>query len=314
MIDFSLNSIINQGVYDTPDVDRDIQKIIIYCFYLIMFDYGFLNYGLSDIVNILDEYIGSNNLNLDFSGNYLLKYIEGFKNYGLDVNINAEIINIEPFIINDIENCDLKFFESLSKIINKKYGLYEPLYFKQLLEDRENRLKELSDLKIEFLCTSRLFEKKEISDKMAEMIKNANDHIYMMLAFYQEDVLFFSDFLITKILNSNIDLKIIYNPNDSKNAEFIKLLYQKFDDEDIDFFRAYGASYLKRYPRKFVGNLHSKAVITESELLVGSANLTAMSLYHNVENALYTTHNKSVKTANDFFRSLWNELRPINAI
>ncbi|MFX0210370.1 MAG: phospholipase D-like domain-containing protein, partial [Candidatus Hodarchaeota archaeon] len=66
--------------------------------------------------------------------------------------------------------------------------------------------------------------------------------------------------------------------------------------------------------KKFIGNLHSKAVITEKELLVGSANFTARSMYYNVENAIYTNDMESVKASKSFFLNLWNKLRVASAI
>jgi len=308
------NLIISQNIRKDPKRDRLIQIIILEILNYIHSNYGFTQIRLEDLYKIINKYFILSKIDESINQNEIQEYILGFQNYELTNSVENKIMNTVPFEFIKEDTFFTINYENIKKSTNEMYNLYNPILLKEEIQIQNKKLEEYKNLEISFLSTSRLFEKREISKKLANIINNAENHIYMMLSFYQEDVLFFSDFLINKVLNTGVDLRIIYNPNDIKNEDFIRLLIKGIGLEDLDFFRAYGSLYLKDSKKKFVGNLHSKTVMTESELLVGSANLTAMSLYHNVENALYTNHQVSVKQANDFFDSLWIKLRPPNAI
>lgn len=266
-----------------------------------------------DLLEILGEYLSLSMLELEINQNELDRFIKGFTIYGLDYEFESSVIVTNNFeLIKDEIELEINY-DILIECVKKKYSIYSPTLLVKKIDDLTNQLNDYNSLKIKFLSTSRLFEKQEISKGLSEMITNSKDHIYMMLSFYQEDILFFSDFLVSKILESGIEFKVIYNSNDPKNEEFIRRVMKGIGG-DTNFFRSYSWRLLKTPVKKFVGNLHSKSVITESELLVGSANLTSQSMLSNVENAIYTNHKVSVKVANEFFLSLWNELRSPNAL
>jgi phosphatidylserine/phosphatidylglycerophosphate/cardiolipin synthase-like enzyme len=307
------NRLLSLGILNDPFLDRFVQYSVLYTINEIHKLYGFSRIKMDDLYTIINGYFSSSNIKIPFDTNILVKLIPGLSIYGVEVKVDEKIFSFDRFSLEN-KDVDLRIDEKiLLDKISEVYGIYEPTLLIKELQSSQNKVKESEQLKINFLITSKLFEKKEISEKLATMINNANEHVYIMLAFYEQDMLFFSDFLLAKMLTSKIDLKVIYNPNDTKNEEFLERLMKKLGN-NTDFFRAYSARYLKNPVQAFVGNLHSKAIITESELLVGSANLTVMSMYNNVETAIYTNHIESVKTANDFFELLWVKLRSPNAI
>jgi len=305
--------IISQGVYNSPLIDRRVQSVLLHIMNYLVNEYGFSTVSIKNIQKIANEILGEERLK-SLTRKCFEKFIDVFNEYDISKRVSDDVLELEPFLLKNVEP-DLIVDENLIEAsCSRVYSMCKPTYLMQRLENASKLIADLSTRRVEFLSTSKIHKSKEISDKLAEMIDNAYKHVYMMLAFYQEDVSFLSNFLGNKVRNSKLELKIIYNPKDKKNREFIKQLFTIVRPHQ-DFSRVYGPKHLKdEYEGKFIGNLHSKAVMTEAELLVGSANLTGMSMYYNVENAIYTNDPESVRSANRFFISLWDKLRPVYAI
>ena len=307
--------IISQGLCENPLVDRKIQSVLLHILSALSNSYGFDRVPTSEVLDASNRVLKEIGIPELLTQKIFEIYAKKFEDYDLSFQTESNGVTIEPFLLRDSteEICIDK--DKIAKGLSKVFVLHKPTYLLQRLEKANEKISDLSRRQIEFLSTSKMCAKKEISDRLAEMINRAHDHIYIMLAFYQEDVSFFANFLSNRILSGNLDLKIIYNPRDRKNREFIKKLYNLMGQTNREFFRVYQPeNVVGLHEGRFIGNLHSKAVVTESELLVGSANLTGLSMYYNIENALYTNDLESVKTANSFFLDLWNKLRPAIAI
>ena len=313
MIELPGTVIISLGVYDSPLIDRRVQSTLLHILSHLTREYGYAIVPISEVMDATNDILHKEGIP-SLSREALNIFLAGFNNYGLQIELVGNTVRLIPFCLKNLEE-ELHLQEgSIEKSCTEVFNTHKPIYLTKKLREAELCIKGLSSRRIEFLSTSKIHGKKEISDRLAEMIDRAQGNVFIMLAFYQEDVSFFSNFLGNKVLDSDLDLKIIYNPKDKKNREFIRRL-RKTLGMDRDFFRIYDPNHLEdEYERKFIGNLHSKAVITETELLVGSANLTGMSMYHNVENAIYTNDGKAVGDAKDFFVDLWDRLRPVYAI
>lgn len=314
MKEIRTTAIISQSIFDNPLVDRRVQSGILHVINYLSTAYGYIKAPISETNLAVNELLSTSYSLKPLSQETLKIFIEKFKRYGLTIEIEGEALVFEPFILQDVEP-ELRIdHKQIDKSLSEVFALHKPVHLIRRLEETEKTIRDLSKRQIGFLSTSKLHDRREISDKLAEMVERANEHIYIMLAFYQEDISFFANFLGNKVRTASLDLKIIYNPNDPKNRKFIQRLYDLIGTER-DFFRVYDSLNLKgTRGKKFIGNLHSKAVMTEKELLVGSANFTARSMYYNIENAIYTNDVVSVKTANTFFLTLWNKLRVASAI
>jgi phosphatidylserine/phosphatidylglycerophosphate/cardiolipin synthase-like enzyme len=302
-------------LYNSPEIDRRIQTVLLHVLSALTINYGFRKIDLSEIETTVNTLVTKNFSFGSVSQKQLEAYINKFKNYGLSIEITGKEITTEQFSLQENDPDLAMSEEQIEDILGSVLKLHTPIYLNQQLSQTQEALTQLAQNQVQFLATSKIQNKRDISEKLATMINEAKQHVYIMLAFYEEDVSFLANFLSNKVLNSQLDLRIIYNPKDKKNRDFIRKMHCLMNQQKTDFFRVYHPEYIKDIGEgKFIGNLHSKAVVTENALLVGSANLTAMSLYYNIETALYTNDMKSVEQANEFFVNLWNRLSIVGAI
>lgn len=179
-----------------------------------------------------------------------------------------------------------------SNIIHKKIDEIEKL---------SDKLKYYESIETRFVVTSSLTNKREIWDEATKIISNAVERIYLMIAFYEEDLAF--ERLIISIAKRNIDLKILYRYSEEENLRLVEKLQEEIQKKNA--FRGYAPRFLCDREMQYIGNLHSKMVLTENFLLVGSANLTANSLKKNEESAIITNDPNAIKAATDQFMEVW---------
>jgi phosphatidylserine/phosphatidylglycerophosphate/cardiolipin synthase-like enzyme len=301
-----------------PQEDRLVQASVLTILEIAGTHFGLPSIQLDDLVSIMKECAASFPLKcMEVENPDINRYVQHFQtHYHLPTVVDTESrIEIPEFEV----ICEPGFStlrEKLRSDLVNRWARYDPSRFRQKIQYLEQQLQAASTKGvIQFEMTSGIHRERQIADRIAQMIRQAKKHIYLMLAFYDEDVLFFADFLQAEVERNNADLRIIYSPMSNVNKRLILRLRDHLPQRD--FFRAYSYSYMvsadgSKLP--YVGNLHSKSLSTETELLVGSANVTAHALYHNVETALYTNDPKTVESANSFFLDIWKRLRRPDAI
>jgi len=240
----------------------------------------------------------------------LLEYLKSLNRYPFEFNYRIEN-NIIKFDL-DIEKIDIdeKNFQTISEYIEKEelFGSknYQDKYEEQkkYISKLENKLKKYKKIENQFLTTSSLTNSKDIWKEATRIISNLEARLYMMVAFYEEDYAF-ERLLKTVINEKKPEVKILYRFGEKDNLDFIRNLKKEIEDEINFKVKPYHKNNLKKKQIKYIGNLHSKMILTNNYLMVGSANLTPLSKRKNEESAILTNDEELIKKATNHFLEIW---------
>lgn len=246
----------------------------------------------------------------NFKEEELLKYFKNLQRYPFELNYDFENNNIKFNLEVEKIEIDEKNFQSISEHIGQEelFGSknYEIKYKeqKEYINELEKKLKRYKRVENQFLTTSSLKDCKDIWKETTRIISNLESKLYMMIAFYEEDYAF-ERLLKTVINEKKPEVKILYRFGEKDNLNFIRSLKKEIQDGSNFKVKPYNKNHLKKKQTKYIGNLHSKMILTNDYLLVGSANLTPLSKRKNEESAILTNDEKLVKEATSHFLEIW---------
>jgi phosphatidylserine/phosphatidylglycerophosphate/cardiolipin synthase-like enzyme len=105
------------------------------------------------------------------------------------------------------------------------------------------------------------------------------------------------------ISHPDLDVRIIYRSESADNPEFVEDIKKSFPNKKIIKEYTFKKCIIK--DGRYIGNLHSKMIINENSILVGSANLSQLSLLSNEESGIYTNHPDIVEKARLHYLKIW---------
>jgi len=297
----------------SPRIDREIQKFVFLVVDQILKNYGYLKIKIDEFLIILNQLIKSK-LNIAMINKDELIFIfENHQNFFSIEKFNGiDILRIKNnFIMEDFYDAHLK--KQILRNCKNVFYLYEPVYLKDKVERLTQKVNSLEPVnEIEYLVTNALVNEIQISTKIGDLLTNSKEFIYLLLSYYETDVLYLANLLEEKLkrealLDKNFDFKILYRPREANNKNFILHLKKKLVPLGYtSFYKAFDRKYLKqRNFKRYVGNLHNKSLITDVGILVGSANVTQHSLVHNFESAIYTNNPRVIESAVIIFNQIW---------
>lgn len=298
----------------SPRIDREIQKFVFLVVDQILKNYGYLKIKIDEFLVILNQVIKSK-LNITIiTKDELIFIFDNHQNFFFIEKFNGiDILCIKKFfIINDFNDDDHLKKQILGNCKDVFY-FYEPIYLKEKVEHLKQKVNDLEQVnEIEYLVTNALINEIQISTKIGDLIQNSKEFIYLSLSYYETDVLYLANLLEEKLkkealLDKNFNFKILYRPREANNKNFILSLKKKLVPLGYsNFYKAFDRKHLKQKKNKrYVGNLHSKTLITDIGILVGSANVTQYSLVHNFESAIYTNNPRVIERAIIVFNQFW---------
>ncbi|MHA1439604.1 MAG: phospholipase D-like domain-containing protein [Promethearchaeota archaeon] len=304
----------------SPKLDREIQKSFFLIINHILNNYGFVRIKILDVLYILNQII-QKKFNLQSLSESELLFLVNFYNQYFSIEHIGNNLIIK--VINDINIKDYKIIEENDEIVvlcKAIYDLYRPFFLNKKIEKLQKKINELTKIKkelknlsqIEYLTTDSIRDKREISEKIAELIQNSDKFIYLTVSYYDADIFYFANLIEEKLKRENLqnkklDFKILYRPREANNKDLIINLKNKLNP--LGYFNFYKAfdfkNLIESLKGKFIGNLHSKDIITDRGILIGSANVTQYSLAHNFETAIFTNNLKIIQKANSIFNDIW---------
>jgi phosphatidylserine/phosphatidylglycerophosphate/cardiolipin synthase-like enzyme len=199
--------------------------------------------------------------------------------------------------------------ETLDRLQSAYSDQIPDLFIDEISDARKqiSSLKSIGDTDIAITCG--ILGRDDIRSKLESLISSSSRKLYFLVAFYEANVDFLSAFLAKHVAEKSLDFRIMYRPRDAQNRRLILDLASRLKPHGYtDFYRAYDSKYVTdEYVRNKanVGNLHAKIAMNESELLVGSANLTHLSLNQNLETAIYTRNPRVIENAMNIYEVLW---------
>jgi hypothetical protein len=182
---------------------------------------------------------------------------------------------------------------------------FDPLLLRKKIHSVSKDLEERLLRKTDFLMTNSLSMEKSIQERFRVVLREVSEYLYICVAFGEDDIPFFWDFLSDVVKRGNIEFKMLYRARNKKNREIVASLAEQL--EGLGNFREYSRERLRStYEVPYIGNLHSKMIVTEKYLLVGSANVTKQSLEYNLETAIGTNDPDLIHVAKSAFEEVYD--------
>ncbi len=293
----------------SPQVSKTIQKVLLAVAEEFTEDYGVKSVPLRAFSDIVNETLSGSSVtpladeDLRFYLAELGKRLSA-KSTPLfleDARVGLRHVDIEW---DDFDPGDVR------RRIHERYPI-RPEAMRERLHELEDRSQRLAQRTLQLRFTSPIVNAAEIYDAISKIINSAKTRLYIMIAFFGDELKFFPEFVAAVANVSDLDVRVLIRDPGSDapaNRELATRLRGQFVDRDV--VRIYGGDYAVSGGAR-IGNLHSKMMLSEQYLLVGSANLTTRSLGTNEESAVFTNDPELVQRAYDHFRLVWNQFKPI---
>ncbi len=199
-------------------------------------------------------------------------------------NIDAGVF-VEGKVIDDLE----KNFWFLFKRSGGKDYNYVP------------RAEEAGNSKVSLLLSDKMFSKTSYSAAVYRAVSNAKDNIYLS-AFVLSDPYLIK--LLIDAKNRGVKVNVILDPNKSEN-------YSNLNYDTAEKLKKAGIIprwyKVQTYNTTLTNYLHTKLLITDDTLIVGSGNFSYKGLRINHEVGIQTDDKNAISKARDYFEQIWNE-------
>lgn len=302
------SQIIGTGLHP-PQHSIAIQKVVLALAEELSGRYGAMNVPLPLFFQWVNEMLiqtGVRELTGEQLENYLVSINKAWLDQPKPFRARGDTLELESIIIEWDDGFDST---SIQQFVQLKCPIVPERHLERIKQLRKIE-KERETEELKFLVTSPLRSKSEIYDHISTLIRCCQKRLYIMVAFYDDELDFFTSFLTEVAKLKNLDLKIIIrDPERTKNNDqFISDILTKLPDrESLRIFSRFSIVGMVENP----GYLHSKMMVTENAVMVGSANLTKLSLKKNEESAIYSNSTNIIEQATNHFLLVWDRLEPV---
>lgn len=235
---------------------------------------------------------------------------------------NIRIIKIPQMKFTNNFNSLINLVE-ISEYISNKYFYEIPVELNNSICELKKKIANYEqEYDISYLTTNPLDGSIDISKKIGEIIQKCDKFLFFSIPYYDYEINFLINLLDEKlhkqkILNNPLDFRVLYRDDESAKKFVMELAIKLQDIYPSGFWKKFNRQFLvKRVtPNEFkrIGNLHSKMIISEIGVLIGSANLTNNSLISNYETAFFTNKPQIIQVAKENFENVWSAFYEPNA-